>query len=102
MTMATSQDTDLATEQQTVPHTIRLRRSALQKAMAVAGIELMSTLQRRAGLSRYGLDRVVRRGAAPGAKFIGSMLTALPGTTFEDLFELVPEEAVGCDEAASA
>lgn len=57
--------------------------------MADAGIARMSTLHRRMGMSRHGLDRVVVQGAQPGARFIGSLCSAL-GKSFDELFEIVP------------
>lgn len=72
------------------PHTVRLKPGVLHEAMRAAGIELASTLHRRMGVSRSGLDGVVVKGREPSAQFIGSMLAAL-GVKFDDLFEVVPQ-----------
>lgn len=77
----------------TVAHTVRLKQGALRPAMKQAGIELMSTLARRMGMGRSGLDRVVMYGKQPGPRFIGSLLAALPDSTFDDLFEVVEDQS---------
>lgn len=74
----------------TTRHTIRLKDGALRSAMNACGIELMSTLQRRTGLSRSQLDHVETGRKQPGPYFVGSLLAALPKRGFDDLFEVVP------------
>lgn len=73
-------------------HTLRLRDDALRPAMRQAGIEKISTLQARMGMSRYGLDRVIVHRKTPGPRFVASLCVALD-KTFDDLFEIVPESA---------
>lgn len=76
-------------------HTIRLKDGAVRDAMAASGIELVSTLHRRMGISRSQLDHVVKGGRQPGARFVGSLLAALPAATFDDLFDVVPVDQPG-------
>lgn len=85
----------------TTPHTVRLKEDVLRPAMKRAGIELMSTLVREMGMNRSAVDRVVMRGEKPGARFIGSLLVALPDETFDSLFEVVRDsEAASVQDAA--
>ena len=75
-------------------HTIRLKDGALRSAMTACGIELMSTLQQRTGLSRSQLDHVETGRKQPGPYFVGSLLAAVtPTRGFDDLFEVVAENA---------
>ncbi|QUF03987.1 helix-turn-helix domain-containing protein [Actinosynnema pretiosum subsp. pretiosum] len=60
--------------------------------MATAGIERQATLLRRTGISRTSLYHVTRGKQEPGAQVIGSLLAALPTSTFGDLFEVVPRD----------
>jgi transcriptional regulator with XRE-family HTH domain len=70
-------------------HTIQLKPGALRSVMTTHGIETVSHLQKRTGLSRSQLDHITSGRKQPGAKFIGTLCAQL-GMPFDELFEIVP------------
>ncbi|GGP72717.1 hypothetical protein [Saccharothrix coeruleofusca] len=73
--------------------TIRLRRSDFLAAMADAGLHSEYALAKAMGINRSTVSRVLDGSLQPGAAFIGGALAALPTSTFETLFQVVPHSS---------
>lgn len=65
---------------------VRIRRDVLRDRRNQAGMTSNRALAERMGVDQSTLQRVIGGQAEPSARFIASVLRALPGTRFEDLF----------------
>lgn len=72
---------------------LKLRRDQVEKHMASAGIRRQKDLADRAGVTEAGIYRTLEGRTAPGGKVIAGLLAAFPHLTFEDLFEVVTDDA---------
>jgi transcriptional regulator with XRE-family HTH domain len=81
-----------ATTSQARQKSLRLRRDAVTTRRDAAGIGTNAQLAERAGVAESTLQRAIAGTVRPSAEFIAGLLAALPGTSFDDLFEVVPAE----------
>lgn len=76
-----------------LPSTVRLRVSQFEKISKTAGLKTLADQAAHCGLNEGGLSRIKNRKSGPNGPSIAAILTAFPDWAFEDLFEVVPEEA---------
>lgn len=72
---------------------VRLRLAAWDKQTSKRGLRTDAECAHLLGTSQSTISRVKAGDVEPGGKFIAAVLWALPGTTFEDLFEVVVVKA---------
>lgn len=73
--------------------TIRLRVGRFEQICRTAGHKTLDEQAAAVGLTKGGLSKIKNFKSGPDGRSIGAILTALPEWSFEDLFEVVPQEA---------
>lgn len=71
--------------------TLILKLDQLQKYRTVAGLNTQNKLAERMKYDAGNLSRVLRGEQVPGPKFIAALVSAFPGLTLDDLFEVVDD-----------
>lgn len=73
--------------------TLRLRTDQLTKLRRLAGLTTDAALAGRMNFDAGNLSRVLAGKQQPGPKFMASLVSAFPGFSLDDLFEVVEEIA---------
>lgn len=71
--------------------TLRLRRGQLDKYRSIAGLTTEQRLADRMGVHQGTVNKILNGHQTPSARFIGALIAAFPGATFDDLWEIVRE-----------
>lgn len=66
---------------------LRLRRAQLEKFRLLTGLTTEQRLADRMGVHQGTVNKVLN-GHTPSARFIGALIVAFPGATFDDLWEI--------------
>lgn len=69
--------------------TLRLRTEQLSKLRKLAGLDTNAALAQRMDFDAGNLSRVLAGKQQPGPKFMASLVSAFPGFSLDDLFEVV-------------
>ncbi|RVX39134.1 helix-turn-helix protein [Nonomuraea polychroma] len=72
---------------------LRLRREQLDKYRTIAGVTTEQQLADRMGFHQGTMNKVLNGRHAPSARFIGALLQAFNGVPFDDLWEIVVQDA---------
>ena len=72
---------------------LRLRLDQLEKFRAIAGLTTEQLLADRMGVHQGTVNKVLNGRQTPSARFIGALVKAFNGTTFDDLWEIVNQDA---------
>ncbi|MFC5993518.1 transcriptional regulator [Pseudonocardia hispaniensis] len=73
--------------------TIRIRAERLDLARRAAGLVTDTALADAMGIHKASVSRTLAGKSQLGGNFIGGLLRAFPGLTFEDLFTLGADDA---------
>lgn len=73
--------------------TLRLRTEQLTKLRKLAGLDSNSSLAQRMNFDAGNLSRVLAGKQQPGPRFMAALVSAFPGFSLDDLFEVVEEDA---------
>jgi transcriptional regulator with XRE-family HTH domain len=79
-------------EVETVSVTLQLRREALAKYRAVAGLQADTALAERMRMDHTAVWRVLNGRNAPSARFVAALVAAFSGLTIDDLWEVATDE----------
>ena len=74
-------------------HVIRLRKEQFRRHCGHLGLDTATAQATHLGLSKWTVSRLLNGEIAPGEHVIASALAAFPALRFEDLFEVVLEDA---------
>lgn len=72
--------------------TLILKLDQLQKYRTVAKLDTQAALADAMGFDAGNLSRVLAGKQIPGPKFIAALVSAFPGLTLDDLFEVVDND----------
>jgi hypothetical protein len=78
-------------ERGNVMATLRLRFDQLTKLRRLAGLESNTALAHRMNFDAGNLSRVLAGKQQPGPKFMAALVSAFPGFSLDDLFEVVSD-----------
>lgn len=68
--------------------TLRIRRDQLDKFRSIAGLTTEQALADRMGMTQGTVNKVLNGRSMPSARFIGALVKAFNGATFDDLWEI--------------
>jgi transcriptional regulator with XRE-family HTH domain len=69
--------------------TLKLRTDQLTKLRKLAGLDTNAALAQRMNFDAGNLSRVLAGKQQPGPKFMAALVSAFPGFSLDDLFEVV-------------
>lgn len=72
--------------------TLRLRTEQLMKLRKLAGLDTNAALAQRMNFDAGNLSRVLAGKQQPGPKFMAALVSAFPGFSLDDLFEVVGDK----------
>lgn len=72
--------------------TLRLRADQLAKLRTLTGLTTDAKLAHAMAIDPATVYRVLRGQAAPGTRFMTALVSAFPGMTLDDFFEVVPTD----------
>ncbi|MEV0994696.1 helix-turn-helix transcriptional regulator [Nonomuraea sp. NPDC050202] len=76
---------------------LRLRTDQLEKFRAIAGLTTEKLLAERMSVHESTVNKVLGGRQTPSARFIGALVKAFNGLTFDDLWEIVADDVETSD-----